>query len=128
MSRFLKENLKEKYNQQIYRGGRSSCSSCSPTYYYHPEKAYAEAHKIWNAEVLKVFDNYEKAMNKLGEELGGIFEKENLTLEMAITEELHKLRIKAIELEDLEDENEEIKERKVWLEEIINDINSILEI
>ncbi|MGL4998130.1 MAG: hypothetical protein ACRC5T_04115 [Cetobacterium sp.] len=124
----MMKTLKEKYDDKIYKGWGGGGGSYSPTYYYHPEKAYAEAHKVWNKEVLNVFQNYEKAIANLGKELEKTFERENLKFEMIITEELHKLRKKAIELENLEEETQEVTERKKWLEEIIQEINLILEI
>lgn len=123
-----KSNLFEKYNERIYRGGSSCGRGCSPTYYYHPEKAYAEAHKIWNTEVLKVFEKYEKAIDNLGNSLEKVFKEESVKIEMAIAEQIYILKIKAIELEDMEEESEEILEKKKWLDEIVKEINSILEI
>ncbi|MGL6065737.1 MAG: hypothetical protein ACRC0R_01570 [Cetobacterium sp.] len=121
-----KLNLFDKYNERIYR---SSCgSSCSPTYYYHPEKAYDEAHKIWHTKVLEVFEKYEKAIDNLGDSLEKVFKEESVKIEMVIAEQIYNLKVKAIELEDMEEESEEILEKKKWLDEIVKEINSILEI
>ncbi len=124
------KNIKEKFKGKVLFGGwGSSCGSgCSPTYYYHPEKAYAEAHKVWQREANLVFDQYSKAMEKLSEELAKNFKKENEKLERILIEEFSKLKIKAIELEELEEDTDEIKEKKKWLDGIVKEINEILEI
>lgn len=124
-------DFNEYFNEKIYYGfgggGGGGCSS-SPTWYYHPEKAYIEAHKIWVLEVQKVFDQYEKAMEKLTQELSKNFTEENKKIEAALIEEFSNLKIKAIELEDLEEDNEEVVRKKQWLDEIVKEINEILEI
>lgn len=124
-------DFNEYFNEKIYYGfgggGGGGCSS-SPTWYYHPEKAYIEAHKIWVLEVQKVFDQYEKAMEKLTQELSINFTEENKKIEAALIEEFSNLKIKAIELEDLEEDNEEVVRKKQWLDEIVKEINEILEI
>lgn len=124
---------KEYYNGKIFYGfggggGCSSCGSWSPTYYHHPEKAYVEAFKKWKLEIDKVFDAYTKAMEKLAGELSVNFKNENRKIEAILIEEFSKLKIKAIELESLEEDTEEIKEKKKWLDEVIKEINEILEV
>lgn len=120
--------LKEKMTNKIFFGGSSCGGGCSPTYYYHPEKAYPEAYKIWHKEVLDVFNKYEIAINELSNELEKTFEKESLKLELIILEELSNLKIKAIELEEIQEDSQEIHKKKKWLDEVIKEINDILEI
>lgn len=126
----MNKNLKLYYNQKIYRFGGGGCggcgSSCSTT--YDSKKAYAEAFKIWHREINSVFDQYSVAMDKLSSELSKSFKEENKKIETALIEEFSNLKIKLIELESLEEDNEEISKKKLWLDEIVKEINEILEI
>lgn len=125
----MNKNLKLYYNQKIQRfGGGGGGGSYSPSWEYHPEKAYAEAFKVWHKEVISVFDQYSAAMDKLSSELSKSFKEENKKIETALIEEFSNLKIKLIELESLEEDNEEISKKKLWLDEIVKEINEILEI
>ena len=97
-------------------------------YEYDSEKAYAEAFKVWHKEVNVVFDKYSVAMDNLSNELSKSFKEENKKIEAALIEEFSNLKIKLIKLENLEEYNEEISEKKLWLDEIVKEINEILEI
>lgn len=127
MNKILKKNYRERINYK-FGGGGGGGGSYSPTWEYHPEKAYAEAFKVWHKEVNSVFDKYSIAMKKLSEELSKSFMEENQKIEAALIEEFSNLKIKAIELESLEEDNEEITKKKLWLDEIVKEINEILEI
>lgn len=125
----MNKSLKLYYEQKLHRfGGGGGGGSYSPSWEYHPEKAYAEAFKVWHKEVNEVFDKYSAAMDKLSNELSRSFKEENKKIEAALIEEFSNLKIKLIELENLEEDNEEISEKKLWLDGIVKEINEILEI
>lgn len=124
-----KSCLRDKLNISFgFGGGGGGGGGYSPTYYYHPEKAYAEAFKVWHAELIKVFDQYSLAMEKLASELSKNFKDENKKIEEVLINEFSKLKIKMLELEEMEEDNEEVKGKKEWLDEIVKEINEILEI
>ena len=125
----MNKNLKLYYNQKIQRfGGGGGGGGYSRSWEYHPEKAYAEAFKVFHKETNHIFDQYSIAMNKLSAELSKSFKEENKKIETALIEEFSNLKIKLIELESLEEDNEEISKKKLWLDEIVKEINEILEI
>ena len=124
----MNKNLKLYYNQKIYRfGGGGGCSSCRNPI-VRTQKAYAEAFKVFHQETNSIFDKYSLAMDKLSAELSKSFKEENKKIETALIEEFSNLKIKLIELESLEEDNEEISKKKLWLDEIVKEINEILEI
>ena len=115
-------------NKIQYKGGGGG-GGYYHTYYYHPKEVLTEeAHKMFNTEIKKVFDDYDK---EIGELLVN-FSKKMQEVDFKLTKETNRLIMKMkkdlLNLEDKKEYTQKEKEKKIWLESILNELEEIMEI
>ena len=115
-------------NKIQYKGGGGGGGGYYHKYYYYPKEVLTEAHKMFNAEIKKVFDNYDKEI----EELLINFRKNMQEVDFKLAKETNKLIMKIkknlLDLEDKKEYTQKEKEKKIWLESILNELEEIMEI
>ena len=115
-------------NKIQYKGGGGGGGGYYHTYYYYPKEVLTEAHKMFNTEIKKVFDNYDK---EIGELLIN-FRKKMQEVDFKLAKETNRLIMKMkkdlLDLEDKKEYTQKEKEKKIWLESIIKELEEIMEI
>ena len=111
-------------NKIQYKGG----GGYSYTYYYHPKEVLTEAHKMFNAEIKKAFDNYDKEIDKLLKDFSKKMEEIDLKLAKETNKLIMKIKMDLLDLENKREYTEKEKEKKNWLQSILGELEEIMEI
>ena len=116
-------------NKIQYKGGGGG--GYYHTYYYYPKEVLTEAHKMFNAEIKKVFDNYDKEIEELlinfRKKMQEIYNSNHLKAKET-NKLIMKIKKNLLDLEDKKEYTQKEKEKKIWLESILNELEEIMEI
>lgn len=114
-------------NKIQYKGGGGG-GGYYHTYYYHPKEVLSEAHKMFNAEIKKVFDNYDKEIDELLTDFKKKMEEVDFKLAKETNRLIMKMKKDLLDLEDKKEYTQKENEKKFWLENILNELEEIMEI
>ena len=114
-------------NKIQYKGGGGG-GGYSYTYYYHPKEVLTEANKMFNAEIKKAFDNYDKEIDKLLKDFSKKMEEIDLKLAKETNKLIMKIKMDLLDLENKREYTEKEKEKKNWLQSILGELEEIMEI
>lgn len=114
-------------NKIQYKGGGGG-GGYYHTYYYYPKEVLSEANKMFNTEIRKVFDNYDKEIDELLIDFKKKMQEIDLKLAKETNKLIMKIKMDLLDLENKKEYTEKEKEKKIWLQNILDELEEIMEI
>ena len=113
---------------QYKGGGGGGGGGYYHTYYYYPKEVLSEANKMFNTEIRKVFDNYDKEIDELLIDFKKKMQEIDLKLAKETNKLIMKIKMDLLDLENKKEYTEKEKEKKIWLQNILDELEEIMEI